>query len=105
MSGRVDPVGVRERLILLRMAFNYATQAEMAEAIGHNFQAYHKAERLGELGRDMAFDICASLPGVTLDYLYFGNEDYLPPILVRQLHGLPKPAKRLSTGGVRRRRL
>lgn len=82
------------RLIRLRMAMGMATQTAMAAALGIKVSRWNNFERGAPLSMDVATKICRRFPGVTLDWLIFGNPAGLPLDLAKRLGELPNGSRR-----------
>lgn len=83
----VDHAAVRDRLTRLRKkALRLGFSKDMAERIGQSPAAYSYAESTGNLSREMAWAIVAAVPGVTLDWLWFGNEDRVQGWILKAIH-------------------
>ncbi|MFT4117501.1 hypothetical protein [Bradyrhizobium sp.] len=87
--------GQAERLKGLRAAYGYQTNASFAAFLGLPVTTYNPAENGSRLSIDVATRIVQRIPGMTLDYLYFGKPDALPLDVLRRL-GLMDPGKRTS---------
>lgn len=84
----MDGQGVR--LLKLREAFGIPTQTAMAAALKITVSRWNNFERdQSPLSLDVATRICRRFPGVTLDWLIFGNGSGLPLDLARRLGELP----------------
>ena len=81
-----------DRLIRLRKAFGYETAQAFATFLGVSKQRWGHCERGLPLGIELAQLVVRKLPGVTLDYLYFGKPDGLSVELARRL-GVLEPGK------------
>lgn len=82
-----------ERLVALRRAFGYETAASFAAFLDVSKQRYGNCETGGALGLDLAHMIVRKLPGVSLDYLYYGRAEGLSVELGRRLGLLTPPWK------------
>lgn len=82
-----------ERLVRLRKAFGYETASAFAAFLDVSKQRWGHCERGLPLGIDLATRVVRSLPGVTLDYLYFGKVEGLPLELARRLGLLERTGK------------
>lgn len=74
-----------ERLVALRKAFHYETASSFAAFLDVSKQRWGHVERGLPLGIDLAQLVVRKLPGVTLDYLYFGKGEGLSVELARRL--------------------
>lgn len=94
---RVEEIpGQADRLRRLRAAYHYETAAAFAAMLGIPITTYNSFENGAPLSRSAAFKIVQKLPGVTLDWLYFGKPDGLPLDIFRRLGLLEPPGKRRS---------
>lgn len=82
-----------ERLKLLRAMLGYETSTAFAAFLGIGLQRYNAFENSSPLTRDVAFLIVQRVPGLTLDWLFFGKADGLPLELARNLGVFPQPGK------------
>ena len=95
MPRRDDPVAQRVRR--LREAMGYDSPGSFAALLGYSPQRWGNVENGVPLSRDVAFKLVQIVPGLTLDWLYFGKPDGLPMELARRLGELPPgPGKRTS---------
>lgn len=93
---RIEEIpGQAERLRRLRDAYGYATAAAFAAFLDIPVTTYNSFENGAALSRQAAFRIAQRLPGVSLDWLYFGKPDGLPLEVARRLR-LLEPGKRTS---------
>lgn len=72
------------RLKQLRAALKH-NQQEMADLLAISFQRYNNIERGSGLSYEVAALICQRIPGMTLDWLYFGKESGLTVDLAGRL--------------------
>lgn len=77
--------GQGERLKLLRETLGYRTAMSFAAFLDIGYTRYHPFEKGQTLSRDVAFRLVERVPGLTLDWLYFGKPDGLPIELARHL--------------------
>ena len=93
-----DSVGISTRLRRLRALYNLSQKQMAEDRLGIREETYQMAEKSGALSRDIAHRIRLAFPGITLDWLYYGDADYLPPPLQRALQGIqdvpPAPSRR-----------
>jgi hypothetical protein len=87
--------GQAERLKALWAAYDFPTAAAFARFLDVPATTYNPAETGSRLSIDVATRIVQRMPGITLDYLYFGKLDGLPFEVLRRL-GLLGPGKRTS---------
>lgn len=83
----VEPTA--ERLLRLRLAMGYESQGAFAALLGMSPPRWNNVEKGLPLSRDIAFRLVQTIPGLTLDWLYFGKPDGLPLELLRRLGELP----------------
>jgi hypothetical protein len=94
---RVEEIpGQADRLRRLREAHAYETTAAFARFLDLPITTYNAFENGAGLSRQAAFRIVQRLPGVSLDWLYFGKPDGLPMELARRLGLFEPPGKRRS---------
>lgn len=77
--------GQSERLKRLRRALRYDTANAFAAFLEIPYTTYHPFEKGQPLSRDAAFRLVRKIPGLTLDWLYFGKPDGLPLEFARML--------------------
>lgn len=77
--------GQSERLIRLRKAYGYETTTAFAKFLDIAMTTYSGFENGAPLSRQAAFKIVKKIPGMTLDWLYFGKPDGLPFEVLRRL--------------------
>ena len=89
--------GQSERLIRLRTALGYETAIGFAAFLGILQQRYSAFENGSPLSREVVFRLVQRVPGLTSDWLYFGNPAGLPLDLARRLgEAGPPPGKRTT---------
>lgn len=86
---------VQDRVKRLRESVGMVSQQAMANYIGVSFNRWNNVERGLPLGHDLAVILCQRVPGLTLDWLYFGKPDGLPLDLARRLGEVPSAAELL----------
>jgi hypothetical protein len=86
--------GQSERLIRLRTAYGYDTTTAFAHFLDIAITTFSGFENGAPLSRPAAFKIVQKIPGVTLDWLYFGKPDGLPLDVARRLGVLESLGKR-----------
>ncbi|MBR0855452.1 hypothetical protein [Bradyrhizobium liaoningense] len=74
-----------ERLKQLRKTLGYSTASAFSNFLELGYTTYHPFEKGQPLSREAAFRIVRKIPGITLDWLYFGKPDGLPLELARRL--------------------
>ena len=88
---------VGQRLRRLREAQGYDSQGAFAALLGVSAPRWNQVENGMPMSRDIAFRLVKAVPGLTLDWLYFGKPDGLPLELARRLGELSsQPGKRTS---------
>lgn len=88
--------GQRERLIRLRTSHGYETSTAFAAFLGISSQRMNNFENGMPLSREIAFLLVKKIPGLSLDWLYFGKADGLPIELARRLGEFAPPGKRTT---------
>lgn len=83
-----SPEDVAERIVLLRETLGYGTSIAFAKALRVSPQRLNNVEVGIPLSRDLAFRLVKFVPGLTLDWLYFGKPEGLPVELARRLGAL-----------------
>ena len=86
--------GQSGRLRRLRAAYDYRTASSFAAFVQIPVTTYNEFENGAPLSRQAAFKIVQRIPGMTLDWLYFGKPDGLPLDVARRLGLLDPPGKR-----------
>ena len=76
---------VAARLRVLRYFVAGYSQTAFAAQIGVDVKRWNNFERGLPLSKDVSFLLCQKVPGLTLDWLFFGKEDGLPSRLQREL--------------------
>ena len=77
------------RLRRLMRAYDIRTVRQFANALEIAEDRLGVSMRGNGLSNPVAFRICRKFPGVTLDWLYFGKADFLPPSMQRSLGEAP----------------
>lgn len=93
--GRDSPLARRMRR--LREVAGFETGTAFAAFLGVSPQRWNNVEIGVPLGNQMAFILVQKIPGLTLDWLYFGKPDGLPLALARKLEE-PEPSRTSNTG-------
>ena len=78
------------RLKLLREVLGYQQSTMFAAFLGVSPQRWNNVENGKPLGHEMAIRLVRAVPGLTLDWLYFGKPDGLPLELARRLGEIGK---------------
>ena len=76
---------VSERLMLLRQVVSGSNQTAFAIRMGIEVKRWNNFERGLPLSKEIAFLLVKKVPGLTLDWLWLGNEGGLPLKLQREL--------------------
>ena len=80
-----DNSQVAHRLKVLRQVVAGENQTAFAVRLGMEMKRWNNFERGYPLSKEIAFLIAQKVPGVTLDWLWLGNEGGLPLKLQREL--------------------
>ena len=80
-----DNSQVARRLKVLRQVVAGENQTAFAARLGMEMKRWNNFERGYPLSKEIAFLIVQKVPGVTLDWLWLGNESGLPLKLQREL--------------------
>jgi len=83
IARKTSPIAERARV--LREAMDYDTSNAFAAFLGVSPQRWNNIETGLPLSNQMAFLLVQKVPGLTLDWLYFGKADGLPLELARRL--------------------
>jgi hypothetical protein len=86
VANKIGPeadTAVRARV--LREALGYQTSAAFAAFLGVSAQRWNNVETGLPLSRDMAFLLVNKVPGLSLDWIYFGRAAGLPLELAKRL--------------------
>lgn len=90
--------GQADRLKRLREALGYDTALGFAKMLGVVPQRWYNFENGLPLSKEIAFQLVRTVPGLTLDWLFFGKPDGLPLELARRLGEVPRlPPGNLTT--------
>jgi hypothetical protein len=82
-SGKNHPTA--QRLRLLRDAIFNENSSAFARRLGISVQRMGNFENGYQLSLEVADRIRAAVPGMSLDWLYYGDERALPMVLVQRL--------------------
>lgn len=85
--------GQAERLIRLREALNYDTSTAFANFLGIMPNRYNNFENGMAMSRDVVFIMVQKVPGLSVDWLWFGKPDGLSVSLAQRLGELGPPRK------------
>lgn len=89
--------GQGERLMRLRKAMGHDTATSFAVFLDLQQQRYSAFENGSPLSREVIFRLVERIPGLSADWLYFGNPAGLSVDLARRLGEVgPPPGKRTS---------
>ena len=80
-----SPDSTTTRLRLLRKVHGYETGAAFAAFLGISVQRWNNVEIGHPLGKDLAFTLVKKIPGLSLDWLFYGNPAALPVELAKRL--------------------
>jgi hypothetical protein len=98
----IDNKAVAERMRRIMRAYNISTVRQFAHTLHVAEDRLGVPMRGGSLSNQIAFRVCQTFPGVTLDWLYFGRADLLSPSLQKSLGEAPgaaePPSKTTKTG-------
>lgn len=94
-TGKDDPIARRVRH--LRETLGYESPGAFAAVLGYSPQRWGNVENGLPLSRDIAFKLVQIVPGLTLDWLYFGKPDGLPLELARRLGEFPPGRSKRTT--------
>lgn len=86
-----------QRLRTLQAVLGFETAASFAGFLGISAPRLSNVENGAPLGKDIAFRIAQKVPGMTLDWLWFGKPDGLPLHLAQKLGGPPGTTRRGRT--------
>jgi len=94
----MDPEETRRRLRLLPRALGYPTQTAFAAMLGIAVSRYSNAILTGVIGKDLAVKIYRRVPGIRIEWLFFGDRTMMPDHLLRRIDNaaglLSPPTKR-----------
>jgi hypothetical protein len=90
-GGKHDPVA--QRLRLLRKAVFGENSTAFAARLGISMQRMNNFENGYPLSLEVAARIRAAVPGMTLDWLFFGDERALPLDLVQRLRSAHRSSR------------
>lgn len=88
-----DIPGQAERLRRLREALNYETSTAFANFLGILPNRYNNFENGLALSREVVFRLVQKVPGLSVDWLWFGKPDGLSVSLAQRLGELGPPRK------------
>lgn len=92
-----EPIeGQSQRLKRLREMLGFDTSLAFANFLDISAQRYNHFENGKPLSREVAFRLVQRVPGLTLDWLYFGKASGLPIELAKQLGEFQLPGKRTT---------
>ena len=90
---REEVPGQAERLKRIRRALSFETSAAFAAFLEIDSSRYNAFENGRPLSRDVAFRLVRKIPGLSLDWIYFGRSEALPIELARRLGLFDPPGK------------
>lgn len=85
---------VGARVTHLWKSLDYASSAQFARAIGIDPRRLNNVEQGLPLGKDLAFKMRQTVPGLTVDWLWFGDASKLPLELAERLGVAGAPTNR-----------
>ena len=85
MAKSSDDQEVGQRITQLWKALGYETSRKFAEELGVSPQRLNNVENGKPLSRDLANKIIQAVPGITTDWLWYGDADGLSVALARKL--------------------
>lgn len=88
-----------QRLKRLREVMGFPTDTAWAEYLGIPVQRWSNVANGMPVSRDLSFLLVQKVPGLTLDWIYFGKSDGLPLMLARRLGESSEPGKTKTTPG------
>jgi hypothetical protein len=100
----IDNKAVAERLRRVMAAYQIKTVRQFATTLNVEEDRLGVPMRGGSLSNQIAFRVCQTFPGVTLDWLYFGRADLLSPSMQKSLGEAPgadAPPSRTTKAGRR----
>lgn len=86
-----------QRLRTLRAVLEFETAAAFAGFLAISAPRLSNVENGSPLGKDIAFRIAQRVPGMTLDWLWFGKTEGLSFQLAQKLESPPVTARRGGT--------
>jgi transcriptional regulator with XRE-family HTH domain len=86
-----------ERANRLRRALGYPQSSAFATFLRVSPQRWNNVENGKPLGSELAIRVVRAVPGLTLDWLYFGKADGMPFELARRLGETGPPGTRRSS--------
>jgi DNA-binding XRE family transcriptional regulator len=104
MAGTLKTEPVHVRVKRLREALGLHSQQAMAAHIGIGGNRWNNVERGLPLSHELAVLVCQRIPGMTLDWLYFGQTGGLSLNMARLLGEAPMPDGEPSTTEKSRRK-
>jgi plasmid maintenance system antidote protein VapI len=96
MAAEVNDLEVAERVAKVMECCGDLTQTAFANRLGVSLPRINYVMRGGPLGKDMAFKMVQVLPGLTTDWLWFGNPAGLPLELAQRLGAVSVGSHRKS---------
>jgi transcriptional regulator with XRE-family HTH domain len=98
----IDDLEVADRVRRVQRHLGYETDEEFARALGVTKQRINNVLRGSALGRDLAVKMVRRVPGLSVDWLWFGNASGMPVGLATELGVLTPPAARTASRVARR---
>ena len=88
-----DDSEVSERVRLVMAYMQFEDCGSFAGFLGVSYNRLNNVLNGSPLGKDLAFRMVQRVPGLTTDWLWFGEASGLPVELVKSLGGLPTASK------------
>lgn len=90
-----DKEAYRKRIRVLRKLFNL-NQVEFAKKVGIPFKRWHHYESGYPIPRDTAFILRREIPGISTDWIWFGDDHGVEPGLLQQIRAIEQAETRLG---------
>ena len=100
MSGFRKPkdLASAQRMRALRAYLGYAKAKDFAEFLGVSPGSYVHLENGKPISKRIAFALCRKIPGMTLDWVWFGRSDKLPHRFAIELERFMAQRARVISG-------
>ena len=92
---------VAQRITQLRLARGFEEQVDFAKFLGVSKSRLGNVENGAPLGKDLAFKMVQKIPGLTTDWLWFGDPSGLSLQMAQLLDAAPSPSPGLAKGKTR----
>jgi transcriptional regulator with XRE-family HTH domain len=89
-TGKGAPTAIRVKR--LREVLGFTSTGAFAAVLGYSPQRWGNIENGHPLSIEIAKRLCQKVPGLTLDWLYYGHIQGLPVDLAKSLGELPVPS-------------